>query len=81
MSSVLTVFVWRGLLTVSGDFQRYDYSSALIGLLEPGYDHPASADGIDTFYFGGGYDKDQDWCEYMCAQVRTPPPPSSSDVM
>ena len=55
---------------MSGDFQRFDYSSATLGLLEPGYDHPTDADGVDTFYFGGGWDKDQDWCEYMCAQVR-----------
>ena len=57
------------MFSVAGDFQRYDYSSATLGLLEPGYDRPTDADGVDTFYFGGGWDKDVEWCEDQCGAV------------
>ena len=56
-------------VVVQGDFDRYDYSSATTGLLTPGYDLPTDADGVNTFYFGSGYDKDVHWCESQCGLV------------
>ena len=63
--SVWCVFLFLG----PGPFELYTSYSALDGIIDPDYDYPTDADGVDTFYFG----QDSWWtytdCENICESV------------
>ena len=52
-----------------GPFQIYPESSALYGIINPAYDWPTDADGVDTFYYWQNYALTYIDCQNTCEQV------------